>query len=61
MNIDIKEATESKSKLVAFALPESWYDELKREADSEMMSVSNLIRILIYKGCLKDRLERKDG
>lgn len=62
MEIDIQENSsgKSKNKLVAFALPEEWYDELKKEADSQLVSVSNLIRILIYKNCLKEKLERKN-
>lgn len=62
MNIKIQEPEQTqKKKLIAFELPESWYQTLKKSADDELLSVSNLIRIILYKNYLEPRLtERKE-
>lgn len=53
MEIQIKESeSKRKKKMVAFELDESWYYILKSVADEDMISVSNLIRKIIYKNCI---------
>lgn len=57
MEIQIKETAEApKKKLVAFELPELWYQELKKGSDEEMVSVSNLIRKILYKHYIEEKL-----
>lgn len=58
MNVNIKESEgSSRKKMVAFELPEAWYQVIKDGAEEELLTVSNLIRIILYKNYVEARLK----
>lgn len=60
MDVKINEAGgTSKKKMIAFELPELWYQALKEGADEELLTVSNLIRIVLYKNYIEARLNSR--
>lgn len=63
MQIEVNEKEVKKEKkMVAFEISQDWYDVLKLVADEEMISVSTLIRKVIYKNCLAEKIAKlNDG
>ena len=53
-----EEDVKSKKKMVAFEINQEWYDILKKVADEEMISLSTLIRKIIYKNCIEEQKAR---
>lgn len=49
MGIEIKEKSNiTEKKVVGTQIPQSMYDRLKAEADSDFMSISDLLRKIIF-------------
>lgn len=60
MNIEINTISKPKEKkIIAFEVTKDWFDILKKVAEREFISVSSLIRKLIYKECIEQELAAK--
>lgn len=59
MDVEITETVKKqKKKIISLQIPESMYKVLKEEADNRFVSVSDVIRVIVYSSLIENKKER---
>lgn len=58
MDIEINEVIKkSPKKMISLQVPETMYESLKKEAEARMMSVSDVVRLVVYEKLMTSNVD----